>query len=238
MGSLALVKINPAPLKNPGAATRPRGLRWRQFPPERRRRSLPLLLPSIPGPGYGATAALHVPPRPHRPIPGEATPLLSPLPPAPGTGPRTHPGPGAAGAGRTPSLRAPPPSNPIHPARFPISFLMCPSLLFAFLTAVTTRGKFWSGTSPAALGRESRRDAAAHHRGTATRGFAGTGRAVLAVALSILLSLPLTPSPFSLGGGEFGAGSASPKRLRPPQRRSIALLAPARFFFFCLFAAA
>lgn len=64
MGLLVVVKIIQPPLKNPGAATRPHGLRWRRFPPEGCWRLLPLPLPSIPGLGYGATAALHVPPRP------------------------------------------------------------------------------------------------------------------------------------------------------------------------------
>lgn len=91
--------------------------------------------------------------------------------------------------------------------------------------------------SPAPPGRESRHDAAAHHRGTVTGGFASAVQGMVAVVLSIPLSPPLIPSPFSFQSGEFGAGSVSPKGLRPPQRRSIALLAPARFFF-CLFAAA
>uniref|UniRef100_A0A8C4V5W5 Uncharacterized protein n=1 Tax=Falco tinnunculus TaxID=100819 RepID=A0A8C4V5W5_FALTI len=56
-------------------------------------------------------------------------------------------------------------------------------------------------------------------------------------ALHPPLPAPHPQSPFSFRSGGSGASLASPKGLRPPQRRSIALLAPARFFF-CLFAAA
>ena len=52
-GIVSAGKNYPAPLKNPGAATRPRGLRWRQFPRERSRHSLPSPSPSAPGPGCG-----------------------------------------------------------------------------------------------------------------------------------------------------------------------------------------
>lgn len=77
----------------------------------------------------------------------------------------------------------------------------------------------------------------ARHRSTVPGGFAAMVQRLVAVVLSIPLLLPLIPSSFSLGSEEFEAGLALPKGLRPPQRRSIALRAPAPCFF-CLFAAA
>lgn len=60
-------------------------------------------------------------------------------------------------------------------------------------------------------------------------GSAGTLQGVVAVALSVPLSLLLVPSPTSRRSGESGARFGIAKGTRPPQRRSIALLAPARF---------
>lgn len=104
---------------------------------------LPLPLPSIPG-IWGRSC--HMFPRPG---PLCSAKVRGSLLPAPGTSTLTQHPPQCHSAGQAPSLRVLPPLEP-----FPISFLMHPSLLFAFLTAVTTRGKFQSGTSPSPRGRE------------------------------------------------------------------------------------